>query len=136
MAGLLRTRPQAAIQRSLSSQPKITRHNRVVSSRVLLAAPFELTGIDTVPKDLVHGRFLNGASARQAFPLCNRGEFFDGMLPGCAEFVETADQRRQRRVRYDCALAISAIGVQISDGSVRRPDPLRCLLHHSLASFL
>src|SRR5580692_3971080 len=75
MSSPLRTRPQAAVERGLSSQLKITRNNRVVSSRILLGPPFELARIDAVPKDLVHGRFLNGASARQVFALCNRREF-------------------------------------------------------------
>ena len=122
MSGLLRTRTQAAAERGLSSQPKITRNNRVVRSRILLAPPFELARIDPVPKYLVHGRLADGASARQVFALRNCCEFPDGMLPGRAEFIESADQRRQRRVRYDSALAIRAIGVQIADWGVRWPD--------------
>jgi hypothetical protein len=58
------------------------------------------------------------------------------MLPGCTELIQAANQRRQRRVWFDRAFAIRAIGIQIAAWSVRWPDPLRCLLDHALARFL
>jgi putative PIN family toxin of toxin-antitoxin system len=42
------------------------------------------------------------------------------MLPGCAELIQTANQGRQRRVWFDRAFAIRAIGIQIADrGNIR-----------------